>query len=291
MKSMLMYWFHFYINGLTKEHVIIPFPKRSGYGQLVEVSHLWVWYQTHQGCVCAWRVGIRRCILVAWACCPIFYFSGTFKSQQWAFIPRVMQIIKSCWSWGNRWIENEVKNNLESLSERVSGLDVELEACLVCAGMGVGWGGFGMPRGEVPMALTMQSGSRGGMEVDPGSLIFLEDMTNSLCHLKPSTGQKKIAEMGNSCLKKPWMRGAWGGRGRKTQESPYPFNCFQRRRGGNFLAPGTSLHQAASLGCRFAIQSFGGGWLWCGIERSGLPHWAIHGLLARQFRPAFLFGK
>lgn len=95
-----------------------------------------------------------------------------------------------------------MKNNLESLSERVSGLDVDLEACLVCEGMGLGWGGFGMPREEVPVALTMQSGSRGGMEVDPGSLIFLEDMTNSFCHLEPSIGQKKIVETDNSCLKK-----------------------------------------------------------------------------------------
>ena len=71
----------FFINGLTKEHVIIPFPKRSGYGQLVKVSHLWVWYPTHQGCVCAWMVGIKRCILMAWARCPFFYFSGNFKSQ------------------------------------------------------------------------------------------------------------------------------------------------------------------------------------------------------------------
>ena len=44
--------------------------------------------------------------------CPISYSSGNFKSQEWAFIPRVMQIIKSCWSWENRRVENEVRNNL-----------------------------------------------------------------------------------------------------------------------------------------------------------------------------------
>lgn len=68
--------------------------------------------------------------------------------------------------------------------------------------MGLGWGGFGMPREEVPVALTMLSGSRDGMEVDPGSLIFLEDMTNSLCHLEPSTGQKKIAETVTAALRR-----------------------------------------------------------------------------------------
>ena len=59
-----------------------------------------------------------------------------------------------------------------------------------------------MPREEVPVALTMLSGSRDGMEVDPGSLIFLEDMTNSLCHLEPSTGQKKIAETVTAALRR-----------------------------------------------------------------------------------------
>ena len=59
-----------------------------------------------------------------------------------------------------------------------------------------------MPKGEMPMALNMQSGSKDGMEVDPGSLTLLEDMTNSLCHLEPSTGQKKIAEMVTAALRR-----------------------------------------------------------------------------------------
>ena len=147
-----------------------------------------------------------------------------------------MQIIKSCWSWGSRWIENEVKNNLESLSERVSGLDVDLEVCLVCAGMGVGWGGFGMPTGEMPMALNMQSGRKGGMEVDPGSLTLLEDMTNSLCHLEPSTGHKKIAEMVTAALRRHGWEEDEGGRGRKTQESQLiPPTVFQGEGVGTFL--------------------------------------------------------
>lgn len=63
-----------------------------------------------------------------------------------------MQIIKSWWSWENKWAENEVRNNVEFLSDRVSELDIDLEACLVCAcvrdGEGCGW--LWIPTGEVP---------------------------------------------------------------------------------------------------------------------------------------------
>lgn len=51
-KSLLMCWLHFYKNGSTRERVIIPLPKDTSCGQLMEVSRLQVLYQTLQGSVC-----------------------------------------------------------------------------------------------------------------------------------------------------------------------------------------------------------------------------------------------
>ena len=61
MKSVLMCWLHFYINGLTRERVITPLPKHTSCGQLMEVSHLQVLYQTLQGSVCFYVLGAGGC--------------------------------------------------------------------------------------------------------------------------------------------------------------------------------------------------------------------------------------